>query len=60
MSNQILTCPVCDAPISLPQNPEESEIINCSDCQSQLVIESIINGVVTLNQAPQVEEDWGE
>jgi alpha-aminoadipate/glutamate carrier protein LysW len=60
MSTKNLTCPVCDAPINLPLNPEESEIINCSDCQSQLVVDSIIDGVVTLSQAPQVEEDWGE
>ena len=60
MSTQILSCPVCDTPISLPQNSEESEVFSCSDCQSQLVIDSIINGVVSLSQAPQVEEDWGQ
>ena len=60
MSNQNLNCPVCDASLNLPHHPEESEIINCQDCQSQLVIDSITDGAVSLSQAPQVEEDWGE
>ena len=60
MSNQPSLCPVCDASVTLPQNPEESEIVNCSDCQSALVIDSLVDGLATLSQAPQVEEDWGE
>ena len=60
MSNQSSLCPVCDASVTLPQNPEESEIVSCPDCQSSLVIDSLAAGVATLSQAPEVEEDWGE
>jgi alpha-aminoadipate/glutamate carrier protein LysW len=57
MSNT--TCPVCDASVTLPEKAEESEIINCADCKSRLVIEKLSPSVV-LQQAPAVEEDWGE
>jgi len=60
MPNQTFICPVCDATINSPDNLEESEIISCSDCQSRLVVENNGSGGLTLNQAPQVEEDWGQ
>lgn len=53
-------CPICDAQISLSGGLEESEIINCSDCRSRLVVEKIEKNTVTLAKAPEVEEDWGE
>ena len=53
-------CSICDATVTLPKNTEESEIINCSDCKSRLVVQKIMNGKVTLEQAPVVEEDWGQ
>ncbi|MDO8610618.1 MAG: lysine biosynthesis protein LysW [bacterium] len=57
MSSQ---CPICDAPVTLPEKAEESEIISCTDCQTKLVIEKIQNENAILAQAPAVEEDWGE
>ena len=60
MPNQTLVCPICDATIKFPDNLEESEIISCSDCQSRLVVEKNSSGILTLNQAPEVEEDWGQ
>lgn len=53
-------CSVCDATVTLPKNTEESEIISCSDCKSHLVVQKIMNEKVTLEQAPVVEEDWGQ
>ena len=53
-------CPICDAQITLPRNTEESEIISCSDCHTSLVVATIKNGNVTLQEAPKVEEDWGQ
>lgn len=54
------TCPVCDAKITLSSNVEESEIVTCPDCQSRLVVEKNDKNDFILNQAPEVEEDWGE
>lgn len=54
------TCAVCDAGVELPQNTEVSEIVTCPDCNNQLVVNEIANKKVTLAEAPEVEEDWGE
>ena len=60
MTKQNPTCNVCGASITLPENVEVSEIITCNDCHSRLVVEKIEANNVTLNEAPQVEEDWGQ
>ena len=54
------TCPVCDAPITIPANTEVSEILTCGECQTRVVVQEITKTTVTLGQAPAVEEDWGE
>jgi len=54
------SCPICDARINLPQDTEESEIINCTECNNSIVVESISENQVTLEEAPEIEEDWGE
>ena len=54
------SCPVCEEVTFLPEGVEESEILTCHDCQSQLVVVSIDNLAVTLEEAPVMEEDWGE
>ncbi len=54
------SCPVCEEVTFLPEEVEESEILTCHDCQSTLVVASIDNCVVTLEEAPVMEEDWGE
>ena len=53
-------CPVCEALVIPPQGVEESEVISCPDCQSILVVDSIQAGCLSLEEAPQMEEDWGE
>lgn len=53
-------CPVCDANISSKEQLEESEILHCPDCMSMLVVDSIHNNTIGLDEAPQIEEDWGE
>lgn len=53
-------CPICDTDISLDRDVEESEIISCPDCHSRVVVEKVDKTKMTLNQAPEVEEDWGE
>jgi len=53
-------CPLCGARIELPQNTEESEILACPDCQSMLVVDSRNGSSMVLNEAPRIEEDWGQ
>jgi len=60
MTKQNPVCNVCGASVTLPENVEVSEIITCNDCHSRLVVKKIEADSVTLNEAPQVEEDWGQ
>ena len=53
-------CPVCEEVAFIAEGVEEAEVLTCHDCQSQLVVESIDKRVVTLGEAPLMEEDWGE
>ena len=50
-------CPECDAEITL-HSPIVGEIIPCADCGAEL--EVIALEPLTLELAPEVEEDWGE
>ena len=60
MTNLQANCPICDAEISLADDVEETEIITCSDCGNRVVVDEVDNGNVTLSEAPEIEEDWGE
>lgn len=53
-------CPICDFKLTIPKNTELSEIITCSDCHSKLVVTKLAATGATLEQAPAVEEDWGQ
>ena len=54
-----LSCPECDAGISLPSDSVQGEIVACQDCgQSFELRES--DGAFTLQAAETVGEDWGE
>lgn len=52
------TCPECDAPVNFDRAPLNGEIARCTDCASEL--EVINTDPITLELAPEVEEDWGE
>ncbi len=54
----MITCPVCDIEVTVPEHSRLSEIVECADCSSELEILSL--DPVTLALAPEVEEDWGE
>lgn len=61
MTNSKSPCPICDANISLKSDVEESEVIGCPDCKTQLVVDKILaSSAANLKIAPAVEEDWGE
>jgi len=53
------TCPICDAEVTVKE-PEVSEVVSCPDCGTSLVISSIDDSTVLFEEAPAVEEDWGE
>ncbi len=60
MPNPQSDCPICGASIALPANMEETEIISCPACANRIVAARIVNGQIILEEAPKVEEDWGE
>lgn len=51
-------CPECDAPVGFNRAPLNGEIANCTECSAEL--EVINTDPITLELAPEVEEDWGE
>ena len=52
------SCPICDITLNLPGNTLIGELKDCPECGSELEVVSI--NPFVLNEAPQVEEDWGE
>lgn len=56
MSNA--TCIICEASVALPEDCCEGELVICGDCGTELEVVSI--DPVTVEEAPQVQEDWGE
>lgn len=52
------TCPQCAAPIEMADDTMEGEILQCPDCGVELEVMSLTP--LTLDVAPEVEEDWGE
>ena len=53
-------CPICDEQLKILETVEVMEIITCPSCQSNLVVVSKQKDQIALQEAPVVEEDWGE
>jgi len=51
-------CPICETDIELPEDAEISEIIECPECGTELEIINL--DPITLEEAPEEDEDWGE
>ena len=51
-------CLECEAELELAPDVEEGEIVVCPDCGVELEVVGL--NPVTLELAPEVEEDWGE
>jgi alpha-aminoadipate carrier protein LysW len=51
-------CPECEAEVSFAHAPRRHEVCRCTACGSELEVSSI--EPLTLELAPEVEEDWGE
>lgn len=61
MSQTVATtaaCPECEGAISFARSPLASEICTCGDCGAELEVTGL--APLTLELAPEVEEDWGE
>ena len=54
----MINCPVCELPVAVPDTFRLSEIVECSDCRSELEVVSLDPPMLAL--APEIEEDWGE
>jgi len=53
-----ITCLECGATIEVESNTIVGEILECPDCGVELEVVGI--NPVTVELAPEVEEDWGE
>jgi len=52
------TCVICDATIVLPDGTLPGELVECTECGTELEVVSI--DPVQLAEAPTEEEDWGQ
>ena len=53
-----VNCVICDGAISIPDNAMVGELLICGDCVTELELVSL--DPMTLEEAPEIQEDWGE
>ena len=58
MTHRESECPVCGATIRFDDRPAVGELKDCLDCGVELEVLDL--NPITLAEAPQEEEDWGE
>jgi len=51
-------CPECGSDVGFRRPPLNGEIALCPDCTAEL--EVVCTAPITLELAPEVDEDWGE
>ena len=51
-------CPICGVEISLAADTVVGELLDCTDCDSELEVTEL--NQQTLAEATESEEDWGE
>jgi alpha-aminoadipate carrier protein LysW len=54
----MVDCPECGGEVDLPETAEIGEIVDCGSCGSELEVVEL--DPMTLEAAPELEEDWGE
>ena len=54
----MVACLECAAELGLEANVEEGEIVVCPDCGVELEVMGV--DPISVDLAPEVEEDWGE
>jgi alpha-aminoadipate/glutamate carrier protein LysW len=56
-----MNCEECDAPLTIPNDAIQGEIVSCKDCgASYEVKKDKASGLITLMPAQKEQEDWGE
>jgi alpha-aminoadipate/glutamate carrier protein LysW len=57
----LTNCDECDAPLAIPGDAIQGEIVSCKDCgASYEVKKDVASGLITLKPAEKEQEDWGE
>jgi alpha-aminoadipate carrier protein LysW len=51
-------CPECSGQVELEDDVMVAEIVECPECGAELEVTG--TSPVTLELAPEIEEDWGE
>ncbi|MFB6114394.1 MAG: lysine biosynthesis protein LysW [Halodesulfurarchaeum sp.] len=51
-------CPECGAEVTLHETLEVGEIVDCDTCGTELEVLGV--DPVSLERAPELDEDWGE
>lgn len=54
----MVECPECAAKLPVSSDVELGEIVVCPDCGAELEVVNL--SPISLELAPEVEEDWGE
>lgn len=54
----VVKCPVCDADVKVAGDAMVGELLTCGDCGVELEVVSL--EPLTVEEAPEVQEDWGE
>ncbi len=55
---QPMECVACGGAVQVPPDAVLNEILVCPDCGAELEVVAL--DPLTLAEAPEVEEDWGE
>ena len=53
-----INCPECDADVAAGADLLVGELLVCPDCDAELEVTNL--APLTVELAPEVEEDWGE
>jgi lysine biosynthesis protein LysW len=53
-------CTICGSEINFQNLPEENELVTCQNCNNRLITKSVVGNDIILDEAPAIEEDWGE
>ena len=57
----MITCIECDAPVAIPADAIQGEIVSCRECGTSFeLVREQAGGLFTIRQAELEEEDWGE